>query len=539
MKTSDIQSVSTSQNHSIHSTNRKLWASTHDISEPESPSSLSANSEGIPDDLRQLFEVRLQAKNPTFYISNPWPINLVQDVAEVHFQRNKFTDKLFHLPALEIGRRHEEDEDDDDSDDDYDSEEDEDYEDELCRQRRRPIKKKPKAQKKPFRNLPSIQIRKEEPSRRIVPPAEESGMEGIIHQLNTMSLENPQYGALYYKAVNNDHSGLVAQCINRRPKQLTNNRINREPPPHQEQPIRPPYFRGILPQMPGQNISNNTSKCFGCFETGHQLCHCPKMGNMVYKGIVTLDSNLKYRLQDGGIIPRRPEESLMEAIERVQSTQNQVQFVTIRNAVADYYNKEGKRRHSQYKEDSEQSDEEYLKDEIEDDSEEEEFQEAHWKRRADRRQLRQEVPAYMAYEAIDENDYQQAYHETYPAERSDKTTHQARSTAMNRPVRKMQFDGVYMPPRRPRGPLNASEKNPEKILRPDSVPSKPVTYPPNPIQSKENAPPIVSTPIPVDARKPRFKEIPDVIMKDIDQNTQENTNKKPITLQTILLKTIL
>src|ERR1700674_2504331 len=354
---------------------------------------------GIPEDLRQLFEVKLQAKNPAFDDSDPWPITLVQEVAEVHFKRNKFTDKLFHLPALGIGRRYEE-EDDEDSEDEYESE-DEDYEEERRKQKKKSAKKKAKSWDKPFRKLPTTQVMKEESSRKIVPPPEDGGIENIIQQLNTMSLEDPRYGALYYKAVKNDRSGFVAQCINKKPQYSSSNRLPRESPSYQSQPpVRPPYSRGILLQMPGQVNSNPISKCYGCAESGHPLRHCPKMANMVYKGLVSLDANLKYRLPDGRFITRLPEESLIEAIERLTPSRNQVQFATLGNSVAHYYNKPAKRKRYLYEDDSEEEESEEESneesyDEYESEESDDEFEEAHWKWKAQRRQ---KYPTYMAYE---------------------------------------------------------------------------------------------------------------------------------------------
>ena len=89
-----------------------------------------------------------------------------------------------------------------------------------------------------------------------------------------MSLEDPSYGSLYYKAVKDDQNGLVAQCIKRQPVHLTRQTVTRELPPRQNQPlppnpIRPSYPRGILPHLPGQNISGY--RCYGCFESGHNL----------------------------------------------------------------------------------------------------------------------------------------------------------------------------------------------------------------------------------------------------------------------------
>ena len=48
---------------------------------------------------------------------------------------------------------------------------------------------------------------------KISPPSEEEGVEELIQQLNSMSLDDPKYGLLYYKAVKNDLKGLISQCI--------------------------------------------------------------------------------------------------------------------------------------------------------------------------------------------------------------------------------------------------------------------------------------------------------------------------------------
>jgi hypothetical protein len=60
---------------------------------------------GIPESLRNIFELRLQAKNPTVNsTTEPWQISQIEEVAEAHFQRNKFANQLAHLPAIGIKR---------------------------------------------------------------------------------------------------------------------------------------------------------------------------------------------------------------------------------------------------------------------------------------------------------------------------------------------------------------------------------------------------------------------------------------------------
>jgi hypothetical protein len=492
----------------------------------------------IPEDLRIILEVKLQTKYPTYdTAANPWSIAQVQEVAEGYLKRNTYSDKLYHLPALGVKKRYEEE--DDDEDDEYEEDdEDEEIEERRIKRKKKLTKKKQKPITNPIKGLPAVQILKEEPSRRIIPPPD-NHIEDMIHQLNTMSLEDPRYGSLYYKAIKNDRTGLVAQCIQRKPIQATPGRLaSKEVPFHQDQspqnPIRPPYLRGVLPQMPGQFIS----KCYGCFETGHRLRDCPKMANLIYKGIVTLDNKFRYQFPDGETLYRKPDESFVQTIERMRPTQHQVQYVSVGEAVEKFYSKAAKRNYKPDsdsetdEEESEDSDSDSDADISSDDEEEEEepYEEGHWTWRSKRRH---EFPTYVAYEAIDEDEQPMVY-EAYPVDRSDKATREARTTAMNNPIRKTKFDGVYMPPRRTYGPENdpvkAPTRNPNPVpasIKPNNPPSKP----PVPFKPKENILPDIA-PIPVDARKPRIIDSKDIEMKDPESAPKaKKDERKPITLQ--------
>jgi len=84
---------------------------------------------GLPEDLRNSLEIKLQTKYPTHDTSKtPWTITQIQNIAEVYFQRNTYSDKLYHLSALGIQRRYD-DEDDEDEEYDEDKDEDEDEDD--------------------------------------------------------------------------------------------------------------------------------------------------------------------------------------------------------------------------------------------------------------------------------------------------------------------------------------------------------------------------------------------------------------------------
>ena len=55
----------------------------------------------------------------------------------------------------------------------------------------------------------------------------------MIKQLNTMSLQDPNYGHLYFKVLCLDTTGLASKCIYRQPQQVTTtfpSQVNRPPP---------------------------------------------------------------------------------------------------------------------------------------------------------------------------------------------------------------------------------------------------------------------------------------------------------------------
>jgi hypothetical protein len=102
-------------------------------------------------------------------------------------------------------------------------------------------------------------------------------------------------------------------------------------------------------------------------------------------------------------------------------------------------------------------------------------------------------------ECYDEDDNEPNSYDVFPAERTEKerTTRQARDAAMNQPIKKAQLDGVYIPPRRN---TRSMEKLPE--INPTTTKTTvPLQKPSEPVKSskqKENIPPPVKEPIPVD-----------------------------------------
>ena len=461
---------------------------------------------GIPKHVRSIIEEKLYARYPNHDTADPWPIDHVVGIAELHFKRDKFSERLLHLQAY--GLDDEDYDSDDESEDDYESDE-EDYEDERRRKKQRRHRKK-KSRSQPHPQLPITKLSEEEPSRKIVPPPEENEIGGIIQQLNTMSLEDPRYGQLYYQAIKNDTSGIVAQCIRRRPIQESSSRTQyRDPPPHQSRlpPVQPPYPRGILPRPPMNNQTNNM-KCYGCFAFDHILRDCPQMAIMVNRGVIRQDPrNFKYHLAENGQpLIRRTEESLMDTIKRMTPVPSKsVQFISLSSEVENFYATNNR----QYEADTEES-------------EDEDYDEDYSDYRMDWREVKGKSPTYAAYEIDDLDDDEIHQYRSYPVERNTRTTRQARDTAMKGPV-KTKFDGVYPPPRKTRSSGPVQEVIPE-APQPTRQPPK---HQENHIKFRTPEAPAVIEPIPVDARKPRFKGTHDIEMKE----PEPKEVKRSITLQ--------
>jgi hypothetical protein len=157
---------------------------------------------GIPKELQQILENKLLAAEPNRDMSEPYDINTIRAAAETYFQRDKFP--LMLVNAEELGIDLGEDSSSDESDGFDSSDEDSD------RERRR--RKKKYLHKKSHRGSPDRKLSSPK-SNKFNGPKEE--VEGLIKQLNSMSLEDPSYGHTYYKAISMDKN--ASRCINQEP----------------------------------------------------------------------------------------------------------------------------------------------------------------------------------------------------------------------------------------------------------------------------------------------------------------------------------
>ncbi len=396
---------------------------------------------GLPENIRQILEPKIQAKLEDYDASVPYEIADISSVANNYFKRNKFTEMVFnplkYQPDDDSDSETDESSSDSDSDSDYDS------------KRRRKYKKKKRT--KHAKKLVEI----EKPTQRY--QGSEQEIEGMIQQLNTMSLQDPKYGHLYYKVMKLDTTGLAQKCVYREPPHFAQTRIStRNNPPMTATSSKPMIPRQNPPStFPRQNspatFPNNfpirnrgmptpiaPGKCYGCAGDNHMLGECPRMKELVNDGLAIYDvETRKYRMPDGRNIMRRPEETISEAVLRMRSMSFRPigvassNLITLDNEVQNYYHQ------VQY-----DSDDEY-------ESEEEEG--PYWKIAL---QTTQDYGSYEEEEYENEGEYGyyvDPTYQAYPAERSSTRIAEAREKASRMPIKaspKVKFEGVFPPSRK-------------------------------------------------------------------------------------------
>ncbi|KAG2748114.1 hypothetical protein P692DRAFT_20735359, partial [Suillus brevipes Sb2] len=117
-------------------------------------------------------------------------------------------------------------------------------------------------------------------------------MEGLIKKMNAISLEDPDYALLYYRATKMDPAikDLVAAPIRKGDSTpRTDSKQN---------------------NLPGQR---DNQICFGCGEKGHGLPICPQINKLITEGTLTRTHSGHISRPDGRSVRRMPEESIVEA----------------------------------------------------------------------------------------------------------------------------------------------------------------------------------------------------------------------------------
>ncbi|KAF5385194.1 hypothetical protein D9615_001517 [Tricholomella constricta] len=299
--------------------------------------------EGIHKDLRQNIELRVIATNPSLSLKKAIPIAAIVEAVERIFERNRFD---YHLAKPRKGRT---DDSDYSSDENEDSESDEDLKKKYKKSKSKKNKryhysssdteseseeeeviKKYRRKQKPSKKLPKARI-SETPKK--IPKSE---VDDLIDQLAELSIDDPKYGVLYYRAYKLDN--MITQCLppprlNIQQHDNSNNRM-RQPfmnqPPQQRAPIREPYpaqsSGNIFQRQPPPHMSQNPNGynlpprgpliCFGCGKEGHGMRSCVALQDRVQRGELKRDDFGKITFKDGSLVQRNGNETIIQAVDR-------------------------------------------------------------------------------------------------------------------------------------------------------------------------------------------------------------------------------
>ena len=278
---------------------------------------------GIPSELRTLFEFKLQATNPKHDAAVPWPMEKVTAIAESHFKRDKFSKMFFH--STKLANHESSDESDGGSSSDSESS-DSDYDSDTLKTLKRRIKKMSHKKKKSKKKSSKEEKLDFPPHPTPAPPDRTSRFNGttdevenMIQRLNSMSLNDPSYGHLYYKVLQMDASGIAARCIYREPQRVTGAPSYQPSPPQNVMLPRRSFQTANTPsnQPPPMMIFPQENRCYGCHGADHMMGECPKMAELLEKGIIIQDAaTRKYTFQNGQRIFRNRTESIYDAVMR-------------------------------------------------------------------------------------------------------------------------------------------------------------------------------------------------------------------------------
>ncbi|KAF7965113.1 hypothetical protein HWV62_45565 [Athelia sp. TMB] len=287
---------------------------------------------GIPKSLRHKLENRLVAKDPTRSLEQPFSVEEINAGVEALLQRHRFDS------ALDVSDS--ESEADNDTEDSEDS--DDESEDDIKRVKRRLTKKVKYSKKNRARESVSDsedESSDEEPRRSKGKLSKNSKkkagnskgqpleIEALIKELNSMSIEDPTYAALVFRASKLDPSILNfvrAPVFNTKPAVPVTPQPPRDGPAFY--PPRPPRNTGAFQQAPAFQPNPGfqaaaprpASACYGCGMDGHPMSRCPGIDELIAKGAIQRDQQGRLRYVNGAPIRKYFGETLVAAVRREQ-----------------------------------------------------------------------------------------------------------------------------------------------------------------------------------------------------------------------------
>ena len=297
---------------------------------------------GIPYKFRDRLEQRIMSQDPSHDLSTPFDTDTIKKVAKALLRRDRFDRE--HLPSDD------EDSDSDEYNDDEDSESsnsdsedsdieavrkhratnskkrrstsrvrfssrsnsDTDSEDEAVRKTQRKDKKVSSKRTSDAENVVNLDTSRSKDRSRKSEQSADKEVEDLINKLNRMSINDPAYPLLYFRACR--LSPLVQQIIpsplSAGPKTATG------PAPSSTARDTPPHLERRSYEGP------RTLSCYGCGEDGHGMSTCPELAKLEQKKIVKRDARGRWCMFDGSPIQRRtPTEPLVKAIARQNPSQ--------------------------------------------------------------------------------------------------------------------------------------------------------------------------------------------------------------------------
>lgn len=296
---------------------------------------------GIHKTLRNKIEATITARNPTIDLTRAIPMEEIEGIVRILFTRNRFDSNLVES---EDGTESDTEEDtsesdsgqtsDSDSDSDIDSDSESDYKvhkhSKKSRNKKKSSKKllskkqksKTASLDKALEQLPKNTLANNKAASK-TNKAKQDEVEGLIEKMGQLSLTEPKYARLYYKALKLDSD--IEKCV-QAPTTVNPIPTNFRPSPNFSRPMRinnigmplsPATMPNSIPLRQGANMQDNRGQCFGCGKDGHTVRNCPDVQIYVMKGLVKQDpvSN-RLQLNNGTPIYRQNNETLVQAIQR-------------------------------------------------------------------------------------------------------------------------------------------------------------------------------------------------------------------------------
>jgi hypothetical protein len=243
---------------------------------------------GLPETFRSTIELRLLQQNPLLDVSKPFPYADVMKASEALLRRDRFdTDFLYTPNPLDPPP---------------------------------PFAPRSDVSIRPILPSPEARSTLQNLDRESTVAQKQDEVENLIKRLSRMSITEPDYSLLYYRAIKLDPD--TAKVI-RAPS------LSSSPTSHPASATSTPSFPPTPQSRPARNIT-----CFGCGKQGHGINDCEEINDLILKGQLSKDDSRRVTLANGQRIPRNFDEPILDAYKRLQppppppAPVNHVRFIT-------------------------------------------------------------------------------------------------------------------------------------------------------------------------------------------------------------------